>query len=332
MDVISALESTARQTFCGAIGFASPAAGLELSVAIRTFECRDGLVWLDVGGGVVADSDPDAEAAECLAKARPLLAAIGATLAADDAAPPAAPPVPLRLGVHPVARPDPAQGIFETVLVREGVAAAAEHHLLRLARSAQQLYDVALPAALPALLEHAALEQGGPCRLRVVLSADGEVALEAAPLPASAPPATLQPVTLPGGLGAHKWRDRRLIAALDEAVAPAVPLLVDLDGIVLETTRANVFIVHDGALITPPLDGRILPGITRARVLAAAEALGMRVTERPVTLGELATADAVLTSGALRGLEAVAAIGTAALAAPDGGLAALLERFAVPRA
>ncbi|MES1194111.1 MAG: chorismate-binding protein, partial [Solirubrobacterales bacterium] len=60
MDVISALESTARQTFCGAIGFASPAAGLELSVAIRTFECVGGHAWLDVGGGVVADSDPAA--------------------------------------------------------------------------------------------------------------------------------------------------------------------------------------------------------------------------------------------------------------------------------
>src|SRR3954470_11343817 len=72
MDVISALESAPRQAFCGAIGFSSPAAGLELSVAIRTFEVgRDGRLWLDVGGGVVADSDPAGEAAEALAKAAP---------------------------------------------------------------------------------------------------------------------------------------------------------------------------------------------------------------------------------------------------------------------
>ena len=84
MDVISALEGTARQTFCGAIGFASPTAGLELSVAIRTFESTATTTWLDAGGGITTDSDPTAEAAECLAKAAPLLAAIGATLEAAE--------------------------------------------------------------------------------------------------------------------------------------------------------------------------------------------------------------------------------------------------------
>src|SRR6185436_9254674 len=117
IDAISALEGTARQTFCGAIGFASPTAGLELSVAIRTFESTATTAWLDAGGGIVADSDPLAEAAECLAKARPLLTAIGATLAADDPAGGAAVPRPLRLGAHPVPRPDPARGVFETILV-----------------------------------------------------------------------------------------------------------------------------------------------------------------------------------------------------------------------
>ncbi|HMJ32369.1 MAG TPA: aminodeoxychorismate synthase component I [Baekduia sp.] len=376
MDVISELESTARQAFCGAIGFASPAAGLALSVAIRTFECRDGDVWLDVGGGVVADSDPDAEAAECLAKARPLLTAIGATLEVDDApegagdrgerpgdgaprggdgsqraagpayraAGPAGraagaagreagpaharrPPLPLRLGVHPTPRPDPAGGVFETVLVRDGAAVAAEDHLARLARSARELYGVSLSPALPALLEHAALEQGGPCRIRIVLGAEGDVALEAAPLPAAGAPATLAPVVVPGGLGAHKWRDRRLVDALAGAVTPALPLLVDLDGGVLETTRANVFVVYDGQLVTPPLDGRILPGVTRARVLAQAATLGIPTRERPLSLDDLATADAILTSGALRGLEATAGIGPTTLPLPDERLRTLIDRL-----
>ena len=363
MDVISELESTARQAFCGAFGFASPAAGLELSVAIRTFECRDGEVWLDVGGGVVADSDPDAEAAECLAKARPLLAAIGATLEVDGgtvgggeaggrdvdgggagsaggphaaAAAERAPggltaPIPRRLGVHPVPRPDPAAGIFETLLVRDGVALAAEEHLERLRRSAGELYAVTLPTALPALLQHAALEQGGPCRIRVVLRPDGDVRLEAAPLPPAGGPVALEPIAVPGGLGAHKWRDRRLVDAWDEAVAPAIPLLVDLDGRVLETTRASVFAFIDGVLITPPLDGRILPGVTRAIALAEAAALGIPTAERLLTLAELGTADAVLTSGALRGLEAVAAIGSTLVAQPDDRLAPLVELLSPAR-
>ncbi len=297
MGVIGELESVERQAFCGAIGFASPTAGLELSVAIRTFECAGDTVWLDVGGGVVADSDPDAEAAECLAKARPLLAAVGAALAEDEdaAVGDAAPPV--RLGPRPVPRPDPSAGIFETLLVVDGSAPEAERHLARLARSAAELYDIALPDALPALVAHAALEQGGPCRLRVLLEGDGTVTLEAAPLPAPVESIELAPVTVPGGIGAHKWRDRRLLDALTDACVPAAPLLVDLDGRLLETAYANVFLKLDGRLVTPPADGRILPGVLRGRLIDEGH-----VAEAVVTLADLDRADALLVGNALRGL------------------------------
>jgi para-aminobenzoate synthetase/4-amino-4-deoxychorismate lyase len=67
--------------YTGAIGFASPVAGLELNVAIRTFELRDGVLWMGAGGGIVADSDPAREFDEALAKARPLAAAIGSSVA-----------------------------------------------------------------------------------------------------------------------------------------------------------------------------------------------------------------------------------------------------------
>ncbi len=75
------LESTGREVYTGAIGYASPHAGLELNVAIRTFEARAGRLWLGAGGGIVADSDPHAELEECLVKARPLIAAIGGSIA-----------------------------------------------------------------------------------------------------------------------------------------------------------------------------------------------------------------------------------------------------------
>jgi anthranilate/para-aminobenzoate synthase component I/branched-subunit amino acid aminotransferase/4-amino-4-deoxychorismate lyase len=328
MDVISALESTARQAFCGAIGFASPAAGLELSVAIRTFECVDGHAWLDVGGGVVADSDPAAEAAEALAKARPLLAAIGGVLEEDGVT--RHPLVPPRLGAHPVARPDPVAGVLETILVRDGVAIAMDAHLARLADAAAALYGVVLPAALPALVRHTALEQGGPCRLRVLLDPSGEIGLQVAPLPAAGDGTQrLLALAVPGGLGDRKWRDRQLIDALDDRAAEvgAVPLLVDLDGGVLETTRANVLAWIDGTLVTPPLDGRILPGVTRARALAEAAELGIAVAERPLDLAELGAADAVVTTGALRGLQPVTALADRPVPAPDDRLRTLISRF-----
>ena len=96
MELVTALEATAREVYTGAIGIASPLSGLELNVAIRTFELAGGKAWIGVGGGVVADSDPGRELAECLDKARPLLAAIGAEL--DRSAPKATPRLPFAPG------------------------------------------------------------------------------------------------------------------------------------------------------------------------------------------------------------------------------------------
>lgn len=359
MDAISALESAPRQAFCGAIGFASPTAGLELSVAIRTFEvAAGGALWLDVGGGIVADSDPDGEAAECLAKARPLLAAIGAELAEDSPAPPSPAPrgqslhrnsaadtlptqglslprrcdavgLPPRLRARPVPRPDPAAGIFETLLVRDGVAVAAHRHLARLAVSADELYGITLPASLAALVDHAALEQGGPCRLRVLVDADGTVALDAAPLPSPRDALALAPVTVPGGLGPHKWRDRRLLDALERSTAPTAgsPLLVDLDGSVLETSRSSLIAVLDDTLVSPAADGRLLPGVTVAQILDAARSAGVPVERRRLTLTELVAADGAFAVNALRGAEPVAAVGGRMLRTPDDRVRTSLGRF-----
>ncbi|MBK1785530.1 aminodeoxychorismate synthase component I [Prauserella cavernicola] len=77
LDEIALLEQAPRGVYTGAIGLASPVAGLELSVAIRTFEIHDGIVELGVGGGITADSDPQAEWEECLHKAAPLEQLLG---------------------------------------------------------------------------------------------------------------------------------------------------------------------------------------------------------------------------------------------------------------
>ncbi|HYI20975.1 MAG TPA: aminodeoxychorismate synthase component I, partial [Solirubrobacteraceae bacterium] len=78
LDVIAELESTGREAYTGSVGFASPLAGLELSVAIRTFEVRGERIWLGAGGGITSDSVGEEEAREAAAKAAPLLSAIGA--------------------------------------------------------------------------------------------------------------------------------------------------------------------------------------------------------------------------------------------------------------
>jgi para-aminobenzoate synthetase component I len=69
-ELLGGWEPLTRGVYCGTVGFASPVAGTELNVAIRTVEFDDdGGAVLGVGGGITADSDPDAEWQECLHKA-----------------------------------------------------------------------------------------------------------------------------------------------------------------------------------------------------------------------------------------------------------------------
>lgn len=74
--LLSRWEPHTRGIYCGTIGLASPVAGCELNVAIRTVEFdADGSAILGVGGGITADSDADREWDECLHKAASILGA-----------------------------------------------------------------------------------------------------------------------------------------------------------------------------------------------------------------------------------------------------------------
>jgi aminodeoxychorismate synthase component I len=304
MRVIAELEATAREAYTGAIGFASPLAGLELNVAIRTLETRGERIWLGAGGGIVADSDPEAELEECLVKARPVVEAAGGRLAAQGTGSRRLPAVGFALAGG-ASRPDPARGIFSTMLVADGAVVDLSAHLERLRASARALYGRELPAEL----ERRVIEAAQPhlrSRLRVVVAADVGPEVEVAPLP-DAKAVHLVPALLPGGLGDHKWLDRRLLDELAHRLG-AVPLLTDLDGELLEAAHANVWVREGRTLVTPPLDGRLLPGTVRARLLAEPPE-GLAAREEPVTLERAAAADELLLSSSLRGLHTAALAG-----------------------
>jgi branched-chain amino acid aminotransferase len=74
-------------------------------------------------------------------------------------------------------------------------------------------------------------------------------------------------------------------------------ILLDGEGRVAEGTGDNIFIVHQGVLMTPPLDLPILAGFTRASVLALARARGLEVLERSFTRDMLYTASEVFLTG-----------------------------------
>jgi para-aminobenzoate synthetase/4-amino-4-deoxychorismate lyase len=219
-----------------------------------------------------------------------------------------------RAAVTGVPRPDPAEGVFETMLVLAGRPVELDAHLARMAASVAGLFGAALPRAARALVcARAAGVERGRLRLTVAPAGDGATALDVrvAPvafgvvLPSWARAVTLAAVVVDGGLGAHKWADRRLLEAAETRSSPSVPLLVDADGTALEASRASLFLVEDGSLVTPPLDGRILPGVTRRRILGIAEALGVPRREEAVPLARVLAADEVFLSGSVRGLEPV---------------------------
>jgi len=77
MEIIEELELVPRGVYTGAVGYFSFDGHLDLNIAIRTVVLKNGRAWFHVGGGIVADSDPQAEYQETLDKARGLFAALG---------------------------------------------------------------------------------------------------------------------------------------------------------------------------------------------------------------------------------------------------------------
>jgi anthranilate/para-aminobenzoate synthase component I len=75
MQIIRELEPFPRGLYCGSIGYLSDDGSLTLSIAIRTATISHNTLEYPVGAGIVADSDPDEEWRETLAKAWPLLGA-----------------------------------------------------------------------------------------------------------------------------------------------------------------------------------------------------------------------------------------------------------------
>ncbi|OJY50043.1 MAG: anthranilate synthase component I [Pseudonocardia sp. 73-21] len=76
MAIIEELEPTRRGLYGGIVGYLDFAGNADTAIAIRTALVRDGVAYVQAGGGIVADSDPVAEDTECLNKARAVLSAV----------------------------------------------------------------------------------------------------------------------------------------------------------------------------------------------------------------------------------------------------------------
>jgi anthranilate synthase component 1 len=86
MEIIDELESVRRGVYAGAVGYFSYTGNTDTAIALRTLLIKGDRVYIQAGGGVVADSDPAAEFDESVNKARAMVRALGAARDFEDAA------------------------------------------------------------------------------------------------------------------------------------------------------------------------------------------------------------------------------------------------------
>ena len=75
MEIIDELEPVKRGVYAGAVGYIGFHGGMDLAIAIRTAVIKDGVLHVQAGAGIVADSVPESEWQETCSKARALLRA-----------------------------------------------------------------------------------------------------------------------------------------------------------------------------------------------------------------------------------------------------------------
>lgn len=265
MELLHEIEPGPRGIYCGSIGRIDPARGdmpgdAAFNVAIRTLHLAADTqkVILGLGSGVVADSSAADEWRECLIK--------GAFLKAATR----------RFDLIETMGFDPATGIVRLEL-----------HLERMKASAAALGFSFDRHAVRNALNHACFFLDAPTRIRLLLAATGDTAIEMRPMPAPmAEP--LAVVLRPMSLAAddlrlrHKTTDRSCydaprIAARAQQGADEV-LFTDSGGALTEGSFTSLFVERDGQLLTPALEQGLLPGVLRRELVEQGRAVEARLT------------------------------------------------------
>lgn len=193
------------------------------------------------------------------------------------------------------------EGLFETMLWRNGRVRAPELHLQRLLAGAGRLGLPKSPAWHPELADFLSLLEE-EAAVRLLLLPDGTRQISAAPPPPTRPVELRLSPPLPSPFPRDvKFRARSHWQAAEQLFT--AELLFVENGLLLETSRANIYAEREGCLWTPPADGNILPGVSRHIVMGLALDAGipLQVAPLPLNVGQ-----PLYISSALRGFCAVA--------------------------
>lgn len=214
-------------------------------------------------------------------------------------------------------------GVFEVFRTWDEDTVDLEAHLDRLFASAAALGIKSMSRdRVRHAIEHTLANSGpGEHRIRVVLTrgpgalvarratlGPGRTFVVVEPLPPQPKELSLAVVDwpLPRRHGAAyktlAYLDHLLARELAAATGADEAVRLGPDGDVVECATSNLFLVTAGVAITPPVELGILPGVTRARVLATCKALGIAAEQRRISLDELRAADELFVTSAVRGV------------------------------
>jgi para-aminobenzoate synthetase component 1 len=324
MQIIDELETVRRHVYTGAIGWLGFDGNCDLNIAIRTILCHAGRAHYHAGGGVVWDSEPEAEFQETLDKGRAMREAL---LGPASVAAPAFQRYALRGGELVEAgelRVSPlgdgfmyAHGLFETIRSLGGRPAFLDRHVARLQRGALSL-GLELPTTVEEWRERLArlarANALGDGSLKLVRYRDTGGAAEFAVSRAGGYTAAqldrgfrvrTAPAARAGALHGVKslaYLENILAKRAAQAEGFDEVVFADPAGALLEGAGSNLCLVSVGRVFTAPLGG-ILPGVARSVVL---EICGGRAEERPLTGELVAAAEEVFLTNALLGVMPVA--------------------------
>ncbi|MDV3458552.1 aminodeoxychorismate synthase component I [Sphingomonas sp. HF-S4] len=286
MQVIAEIEHGPRGVYTGAIGAIGADGDAHFNVAIRTLTIDQGATSavLGLGSGVVADSDPEQEWQECLAK--------GAFVAAGER------PFDLIETMR-----------FDSV---EGMP-LLERHLSRMKDSASALGFAFDRHSVRNELQAATFRLRAASKVRLLLGPSGAIAIGISPLPA-APEAPVHVAIRPLEVApddfrlAHKTSRRSFYDRPRAASGAWEVVFTDSGGFLTEGSFTSIFVERGGKLLTPPRARGLLPGVLRAELIDSGQAVEHDL--RPDDL-----AGGFLLGNALRGLVAAVTVAERADAA-----------------
>lgn len=216
-------------------------------------------------------------------------------------------------------------GLFETIRVLNGQPLFLQHHISRLfaglavlnltipwdsAALTERIHSLVAANAITSGVLRLTLSRGsGPRGFSAPTDPKPLLIIQSAPQPPPSPPATA--ILAP-------WRTDpasplpylKSLSALDKVLAQGLvrdagmteALFLNTHGHLTEATASNLFLIHEGQLLTPTLASGLLPGITRQLLIELAPRWGQRIIETELTLDQLTNASEAFLTNTVVGL------------------------------